>query len=305
MIKSVTITNYLGESVKIVLSEANPSHGMIIKKIDGLGPAKANINVTDLATNDGSLFNSARLDKRNITMQLLLTPAPDIETSRQRTYKYFPIKREVEFLIELDNRIAKTTGYVESNEPDIFSKMEEMSISLICGDPYFYSAGENGINSTVFYGIEPMFEFIFENESLSENLIEFGSIENETEKTVYYDGDAEVGVTITIHAIGDVHNIIIYNTGTREHMEIDTDKIEQITGSGIIAGDTIIINTVRGNKSIYLLRDGYYTNILNSLSRNSDWFQITKGDNVFAYVCEDGSENLEFKIENQVIYEGV
>lgn len=305
MIKSVTITNYLGESVEIILTEANPEHGMIIKSITGLGPAKANINTTDLATQDGSLFNSARLDKRNIVMQILLTAAPDIETSRQRTYKYFPIKKLLDFLIELDNRIAVTTGYVESNEPDIFSKEEEMSISLICDYPYFYSAGENGINETVFYGIEPLFEFIFSNESLEENLIEFSSIENETEKTVWYDGDAEVGVVITIHAVGDVKNITIYNTGTREHMAIDTDKIAQITGKGIGAGDTIIINTIRGSKSVRLLRGGYYTNILNALTKDSDWFQLAKGDNVFAYVCAEGSENLEFKIENRVIYEGV
>lgn len=305
MIKSVTVKNYLGESVKIVLSKMDPEHGMIIEKIDGLGPAKANINVTDLATNDGSLFNSARLDKRNITMRLLLTAAPDIESSRQRVYKYFPIKKKVEFLIELDNRIAKTTGYVESVEPDIFSPEENISISLICDDPYFYSVGEGGTNVTTFYGVEPLFEFEFENDSLEEDMIEFGSIENETEKTIYYEGDAEIGVIITIHAVGEVRGIIIYNTGTRERMEIDTDKIEQITGTGIIAGDTIIINTIRGSKSIYLLRDGYYTNILNALSRDSDWFQITKGDNIFAYVCEYGSENLEFKIENQVIYEGV
>lgn len=305
MIKSVTITNYLGESVKIVLTEANPEHGMIIKSINGLGPAKANINGTDLATQDGSLFNSARLDKRNIVMQILLTAAPDIETSRQRTYKYFPIKKPLEFLIELDNRIAKTVGYVETNEPDIFSKEEEMTISLICEYPYFYSAGENGTNTTVFYGVEPLFEFIFSNESLEEDLIEFGSIENETEKSVWYEGDAEVGVVITIHAVGEVQNITIYNTGTRERMFINTDKLKELTGQGLGAGDTIIITTIKGSKSIYLLRGGYYTNILNCLDKNTDWFQLAKGDNVFAYVCEYGSENLEFKIENQVIYEGV
>lgn len=305
MIKSVTITNNLRDSVKIVLSEDNPEHGMIIKKIDGLGPPKALINSTDLATNDGSLFNSARLDKKNITMQLLLTAAPNIETSRQRTYKYFPIKKEIEVLIELDNRIAKITGHVESNEPNVFSKEEEMSISIICDDPYFYSAGENGIQTTVFYGVEPLFEFEFENDSLEEDLIEFGSIENQREKNIYYNGDAEIGIIITIHAVGEAQNISIYNTETREHMYIDTDKLEKLTEKGIVAGDTIIISTVRGNKSIYLLRDGRYTNILNCLSKDSDWFQLSKGDNIFAYVCEYGSENLEFIIENQVVYEGV
>lgn len=305
MIKSITITNYLGESIKIVLTQDDPEHGLIIKSIDGLGPAKANINTTNLATNDGSLYNSARLDSRNILIKFLFGYAPTIEDSRQRTYRYFPIKKPLEFWIETDNRIAKTSGYVESNEPDIFSKDESNSISIICPDPYFYSAGENGTNTTIFYGTEPLFEFVFSNESLDEPMIEFGAIENETEKTVYYDGDAEIGIVITIHALGEARNITIYNTGTREVMRIDTTKIQEITGSGIIAGDDIIISTVRGEKTITLLRGGHYINILNALDKGSDWFTLTKGDNVFAYVAEYGSENLQFKIENKIIYEGV
>lgn len=305
MIKSVTITNYLGESVKIELADGDPEHGMIIKNITGLGPPKANVSMTDLATMDGSLFNSARVEKRNIVIYMLFTFAPQIEDSRQRTYKYFPIKKPLTFLIETDNRIVETVGVVELNEPDIFSKDESNQISLVCDDPYFYSAGENGRNITIFFGIEPLFEFIFSNESLDEPLLEFGSIENETEKTIYYEGDAEIGIIITIHAIGEAGNITIYNTGTREVMRINAGKIEALTGTGIVAGDDIIITTVRGNKKIYLLRGGRYTNILNALDKNSDWFQLAKGENVFAYTAEYGSENLQFQIENQVIYEGV
>ncbi len=305
MIKSVTITNYLGESVKITLAEDDPEHGMIISSITGLGPPKANVSMTDLATMDGSLFNSARVEKRNITIHMFFTFAPTIEDARHNTYKYFPIKKNLKFLIETDNRIVETDGVVETNEPDIFSKQESNQISLICSDPYLYSAGENGTNVTVFFGIEPLFEFVFSNESLTEPLLEFGSIENETEKTIYYDGDSEIGVTITIHAIGDAGNITIYNTGTREVMKIYNSKIAALTGSGIIAGDDIIISTVRGNKYISLLREGIYTNILNALDKESDWFQLTKGDNIFAYTADEGTENLQFKIENRIIYEGV
>ncbi len=305
MIKSVTVTNYLGEWIKINLADDEPEHGLIIKSIEGLGPARADVNTTNLATNDGSLYNSSRLEERNIVMQLYFAGAPRIEDARQATYKYFPIKKFLDFLVETDNRIVRTKGYVESNEPDIFSEQESSQISIVCPDPYFYSAGENGNNITVFYGVEPLFEFEFDNNSLDEDLIEFGSIENQTERSVYYDGDAEIGVTITIHAIGEARNITIYNTGTREIMRIDTDKLKTLTGSGIISGDDIIITTVRGEKSIRLLRTGRYTNILNCLDKGSDWFQLSKGDNIFAYVAEYGSENLQFKIENRIVYEGV
>lgn len=305
MIKRITVINYTGDSVTITLNEDEPEHGMIITDIEGLGPPKANINMTTLATTDGGLFNSARSDMRNIVISMLFTFAPTIEDSRLRTYKYFPLKKPLDFLVETDRRIAKTTGYVESNEPNIFSKEEGNQISIVCDDPYFYSAGENGTNTTVFYGIEPLFEFEFsdpEDEDDESPSLEFGSIENETEKTVYYDGDAEVGILITIHALDEAKNITIYNAGTREVMKIDTSRIP---GGILKAHDDIIISTVRGRHTIELLRDGIYTNILNALDKYSDWFLLAKGDNVFAYTAEEGSENLQFTIENQVIYWGV
>lgn len=301
MIKAVKVTNYLGQSKRFELARPEDS-GFIVKKIDGLGPSKANIHTTEMATNDGSLYNSARVNSRNIVLSLKLMFHPTVEDTRQESYKYFPIKKRVILSIETDNRICETYGYVESNEPDIFSKDESTQISIICPDPYFYS---EHANTTIFYGVEPLFEFPFSNESLTEPLIEFGEIKNETEQTIYYSGDAETGIMIYIHAIGDVSNITIYNTGTREVMRIDTNKLQKLTGTGMVAGDEIIICTVKGEKSVTLLRNGLYTNILNCLDKDADWFQLSKGDNIFAFVAEEGTSNLQFRIENKIVYEGV
>ena len=73
----------------------------------------------------------------------------------------------------------------------------------------------------------------------------------------------------------------------------------------IISGDTIIISTTRGDKSITLLRDGVKTNILNCLERGSKWFTLVKGDNIFSYTAATGSSNLQFYIVNKVAYDGV
>ena len=304
MIKSVTITNHLDESIKLDLFNPEES-GFIIKSIDGLGPVKANINFKELATNDGSIDNSARLSSRNIVMSLQFIESPTIEETRLKSYKYFPIKRNIKILIETDNRICETIGRVETNVPTIFSNAEGCQISVLCPNPYFYSAGENGANQTIFYGTDPLFEFPFSNESLTEDLIEFGSIENRTEGTVYYDGDAEIGITIQIHAIGEAAGLVIYNTRTRELMRINDDKLKSLIGSGIQAGDEITITTSRGEKGIYILRNGVTTNILNSLEKPIKWFQLSKGDNTFAYTASSGLTNLQFRIENKVIYEGV
>lgn len=304
MIYAMTITNYLGESIRLELKSPEKS-GFLISRIEGLGPAKANINSTEMSTNDGSLYNSSRVNSRNIVLTLFYLFKPTIESTRQSSYKYFPIKKRVKILLETENRLAETYGYVESNEPVIFSSQEYAQISIICPDPYFYSAGENGTNITVFYGVEALFEFPFSNESVIDNLIEFGAIKNETTRVITYSGDAEIGIVINIHAIGEASNITIYNVGTRESMTINTDRLEELTGSGIVAGDDIIISTIKGQKSIRLLRSGVYTNILNCLDKNADWFQLSKGDNIFAYTTESGSANLQFRIENKTVYEGV
>ena len=302
MIKSVIVTNYLGESVQLRLGELEPKSGLLITNIDGLGPAKANVNTTEMATNDGDVYNSSRLTKRNIVLTLRFGWAPTIEQARQKSYKYFPIKRRVGLLFETDNRICEVFGYVESNEPNIFSPESETKISIICPDPYFYSVEENVLS---FYSMESLFEFPFENDSVSEPMIEMGSIQLKSEQTIYYTGDAETGIVINIHAIGSVSNVTIFNMGTREVMKLDTNRLQEMTGYGIIAGDDITISTVRGKKSVYLLRNGVRTNIINCLDKQADWFQLAKGDNVFAYTADAGSVNLQFKITNQIVYEGV
>lgn len=307
MIYSIVVTNYLGDRIKLELGKPEVS-GFLIKSITGLGPAKANVNTTEVSTNDGSLFNSARLSQRNIVLDLVFINTvyrESIEDLRQKSYKYFPLKKSVELTIETDNRYVKTTGYVESNEPNIFSSQEGTQISIICPDPYFYSAGEDGNNVTNFYSIDPMFEFPFSNESLDEPLLIFGEIQIKTEGVITYHGDSEIGVMIYIHAIGPATNINIYNTETREVMRINTEKISSLTGKGIVASDDIVINTAKGEKSITLIREGVSYNILNCLDKNTDWFTLAKGDNIFAFTADSGVTNLQFRVENKVIYEGV
>lgn len=301
MIKSITVTNYLGESIKMDLMSPEKS-GFIVQKISGLGPGKADINTTEMAMSDGALYNSAKLKYRNIVLDLMLLPNPTIEDTRQLSYKFFPIKKELTLEIETDNRILEATGYVEQNDPDIFSKSESTSISIICPDPYLYS---KNVSNTVFSGVDPLFEFEFENNSLTEDLIEFGEIENKKEQTVYYSGDSDIGITIIIHSLGDVGDISIFKPDARQQMIIHADKIKALTGSGIIAKDDIVICTVKRKKEIYLLREGVKTNILNCIDRDSDWFEISKGDNIFIYTAASGSSQLQFRIENNIAYEGV
>lgn len=302
MIKKVTVTNYLGKSREFVLDQSAEFSGVAISRIEGLGPPKASISTTEAATMDGASYNSARTQQRNIVMSFILLFDPTVEDSRLATYKYFPIKQRVNLLIETDRRLVETYGYVESNEPDIFSEMVTSHVSIICPDSYLYS---QGYTTSLFYGIDPLFKFPFSNESLDEPLIEFGKIEPFADKNLYYEGDVEIGLTINIHFLGPADDITIYNRLTREQMRIDTSKLTSFTGRAVDAGDDIIISTVRGNKRIQLLRDGVYYNILNCIDRDSDWFVLKKGDNVFSYVAGSGQTNIQMTMTYKTAYEGV
>lgn len=302
MIKSITVTNYLGDSIKLELAKPEKS-GFVIRSITGLGPGKANINTSEVSTTDGSLFNSARVPSRNIVISVTYLWKETIEDARQLSYKYFPIKRKVTLLIETDNRIAEIEGYVESNDPDIFSKEEGSDISIVCPSPFFYDAYSKRVTS--FSGIEPAFEFPFSNESLTQNMLEVSVIRDVSDRIIVYEGDHEIGITITVRAYGEAGDITIYNVDTREVMYIYSSAIESLTGSGIIEGDEITICTEVGKKSATLLRAGVTTNILNCINKDADWFRLVKGENTFAYDAKTGKNNLQLEIQNRVIYEGV
>lgn len=301
MIKSITIENYVGDKKKFELTKPEESH-FNITSIEGLGPVKASVNFTYFASLDGAKFNSAFANPRNIVINFLFVGSPTIEDTRLESYKYFPLKQRCNITIETDTRVVETYGIVESNEPDIFSKKEGCQISIKCPDSYFYSSD---VVNKVFFGAEPMFEFPFENPVGERSLI-MGDIYNREQRDIFYEGDAEVGVTIMVECTGNVDDLIIYNFVTREIMRIDKERLRSYTGSALKAKDRIEICTVNGNKYIHLLRDGITTNIVNCLNRDAGWFQLRRGDNLFAYTASpEGSDNVRMRISYNVAYEGV
>lgn len=303
MIKSITVTNYLGESLELELAHPEKS-GFAIFDMDQIGPDPSDVNIKEVATYDGGVFNSARLKARNVSLKLRFV-GNDIETIRQKSYKYFPVKHLLKLTFHTDNRDSYICGYVEKNDSTIFANKKSSAgcnIDILCADPYFYSVDEL---TTVFSGVVPLFEFPFCNNDPVEPLIEMGNIVTKQYETVYYTGDMDTGVEITIHTLGTVGSLRIFNVTKRQTMEISREKLEAITGSGLVAKDTIVISSVRGNKYIKLLREGVEYNILNALGKSIEWFTISKGDNIFAYTAEEGASNVQFKVVSRIIYEGV
>jgi hypothetical protein len=150
-----------------------------------------------------------------------------------------------------------------------------------------------------------MFEFPWSNESTDDPLLEMSDLEMETTKVVMYEGDVSVGMLIHIHATGSASDFTLTDTVTLEALAIDSAKLISTTGGDIQVGDDIWISTVKGNKYAILIRATTTYNILNCLGTSPPWFQLEKGDNVYAYTATSGITNLQFEIFNAIAYEGI
>lgn len=288
MIKSVTVMNPKGESLKMDIFNPEES-GIVIRSIDGLGPPEANIGMTELTTTDGSIYSSSRVTSRNIVLDLVFLFKPDIETTRHKVYRYFPLKKKVDLIVETDYRKLRVSGYVETDEPEIFSELEGAQISIICPDPYFYGLDQQ---ASRFSTVTPLFEFPFSNESLTDDLIELGRINLDTRTILNYNGDIDTGVLINMHLLGPIKGLTIYNVDTLQKIVVDTNKVAQIIGRDLRLGDDINISTVSGNKYVECVHEGVTTNVISAINKDADWFTISTGRNIFNFVTPDHVEDV-------------
>lgn len=296
MIKSVYVTNYMGDSLLLPLSDYTES-GIVITEIDGIGPVEADVHTTDYATRDGSVFNSARVQNRTVVLTLRPMEHPTVEDMRHRIYKFFPVKREVKMEVITDRRDAYVTGYVESVEPTIFSNEEEVEVSIVCPDPYFYSASSSEI---IYSGAEPLFEFPFSNEGPSPVII-MGVATNTNERVFDYNGDFDVGVIIHLKFTGAVSGLAVHSIEENQNMEIDISKIPD----GLQPQDELIISTLKGSKSARILRNGHFINAINSIAMLSDWITVHIGSNTIIYTADSGLENVTMSLDFNIAYEGI
>lgn len=280
----VIIENKYGEQLNL---SNNDDYSLI--QVGGLTPPTATINTGVLATKDGSVFNSSRLNDRNIT--LMIVPRHSIERTRINLYKYIKSKQYIKLWIKNGTRDVWIDGYVESMEGDLFENPQKMQASIICPDPYFKSR-ETVVTS--FSKVTAGFTFPF---SIDDDGIAISTMELYTEQNIYNPSDDETGIVVELYARTDrVLEPTLYNQTTGEKFTVSYE---------LTAGDKIILNTKRGEKSLVAIHEGVETNIINNMTRDSKWFTLIAGDNIFSYSCVYGAENLQVTTTLQPIYEGV
>lgn len=306
MFKSVTVTNYRGDSLELPLRWPNES-GLLLYKIDGISPGEVTVNSQDYAVLDGGVYNSSRMGTRTIDLYFYYGFDPHIETSRHRAYQYFPVKTEVRLDFLTDERYLSVWGYVEGNDTQIFSEKEEGHVTIICPDPYFY---EYEAISYVLGDAVPEFEFPFSNESLTEKLICFSEVGNRHVYEVGYNGDIEVGAIIRILFLKDpsiLGDIDIYNVSGNQKLSLNIQDIQARTGVNMEEYGSIVINSVRGQKDIYYEKYAYKKSIIGAFDIMSfPWMYLKPGSNTFAFDVDDETlDDISISVEHNGAYGGV
>ena len=280
---SLKVENDRGEALELT---GNPNY--TVYKIDGLNPPQATINTSVNTTTDGSSINSVRLENRNIV--IYTTIEGDVEANRINLYKYFPVKKTVKLYFNNSSREVYIEGTVELIECDLFTNKQVAQISIICPKPYF-KAVEDLI--TVFSDVSALFEFPF---SISKSGVAFSAITPNIRKSIVNTGDVETGIIIKLSARATVVDPVIYDVLKRTHMKLNLTMLD---------GDSIVINTNVGEKSIELIRDGISSNAMGYMAQSSTWFKLESGDNMFAYDAESGTSSLELTFTTAILYSGV
>lgn len=152
-----------------------------IMEITGIDPPTVNVNTTYLAGIDGSMFNFAKLNNRNIVIMMKING--NVEANRQAIYAKLPLKAPITFYFKNVSKDVKISGYVDSISCPLFTGKEVIQISLICPNPVF-----------------------MENRVRTSQIAPVGSTINNQNQTI--------GVTITVTVVSDFSAIVITNVST-------------------------------------------------------------------------------------------
>lgn len=303
MLEYVLVTNHLGDSLKIELARPEDS-GLVIRKIDGLGQGSADLSVSEKPSADGGYFYHARHPSRNIVFYFDLLWNPTIEAMRHNLYRLFPIMKTINMKFKTEKRYIEINGYVESNEPEIFTNSSNTMISVICPDPYFYMVKDTQ-NIESFLEITGGFEFPFKNESLTESLLKFGTIVITDQVNLKYDGEIDAGFKIKAIAKSKITNgFTIHDVLNSQSLEVNFAQYESETKE-MDVGDELHISTIHGDRYCYLKKYGSEDeiNYLDTITNDSEWFKLKYGDNLYSYTVE--SPNIKDDLELSFIYEDI
>jgi len=252
MLTKLDVEDLQGHTLSLPLQPSTP--GYTIQEIEGLDPVKSTITSSNFAQLDGSQFQSAKRENRNIVLKIGMEPyfsgGSTVQSLRTALYAYFMPKTVVNLKFYIDDVLTYTIqGTVESCESSLFSKTPEVTVSIICFDPNFLAPAAVTVNGN--------------------------TVATTTEQTVTVTGTVETGYVFTLSVNRSISGFTIYNRrpdGSVEQLDV---------AMALVSGDVVKISTEFKNKYATLTRSGTTTSILYAVSTTSKWGPLWPGANYY------------------------
>lgn len=253
---------YTGQTWKEIELSFEHSAEYKIRRIDGLGPVKTEVNLMPHATEAGSQYISSRDIVRNILMKIEFNPnyaaGSTVTKLRRELTDILSPGDEVELELDVDtvglqqpgadpigNLFIK--GVVESNEPDIFAAETSNAISILSYEPYFELRNYEDTHSFL----------------------------SGRDMVVTYNGTAPIGFVFSFNVTtASPSGWFLQGTAKNDYFGV-ASPMEQ--------GDRFIVSTVKGSRYVHRVRGGSTTSVLGYMTGSLNDMRLYPGDNHFEF----------------------
>ncbi|MEG2412561.1 MAG: phage tail family protein [Clostridium sp.] len=260
--------------------------------IEGIDFPELELNTSSNAHYDGSIVDSKRVDKRYISIQAEYK-GPNKEIERKNLISFFNPKNKGILIIDYCGTLRSIEYEIEEFNSKIVNIHEDLifMVNLLCANPYFNEVMESKIEIALWNGA-----FHFPLVIPKNNGIIVGFRSPSLIVNVNNTGDVQSGMIIEFRALGSLTNPSLFNINSRESIKIN---------KSMVSGEIIKVNTSAGKKKVVQKLNGVEANVMNLLDLNSEFLQLSVGDNLFRYNADSNIDNLEVSIYYNPAYLGV
>lgn len=258
----------------------------IVSNIDGMTAAEVDVSSNTVYSMDGDKITNMQTQPREIVIDLTIKQSVSVEAAKAYVLQFVKPKQDATLQLTYDMSGVEQgkviSGKVSHIELPRFTDNAIMQITLYCSQPYWEDAA-----FIVKYISDVIALHRFE--IAWHQPLPMGVYDLTRTREFVNQGDAAVGMIVTITALGTVVNPALYNEYTGTYIGI-TDTL--------VAGDAVVINTIRGQKSI--TKNG--ENVLSKLMAGSTWLQLDVGSNILLIDADSGASEMYFALTFKQAY---
>lgn len=255
---------------------------------EGLHGIETGFSETESPYTDGAIIDNVRALPRGIALKFAL--CGDVEASLDIFHAVAKSKQLGKLIKREGERETKIEGRVTVPPYTRISNRVTVDLNIYCGQPYWEDVQE--LVGTIAELVDLLY-FPEYGRGIPAEGVPFGALNVEKVQTIANDGDAAVGLTIVINALGEVAKPrISCPTGTQNgwYMQLNTTLKD---------GDEVVISTHKGNKSITINGSAYINGVpvLSLLEYSGgDWLQLETGENTFNITSDTERPRVYFYI---------